>query len=260
MSYEDIRHWNTPEKFNEYLITLLPPSWFKIIITHETLVPTVDNWRGLSTMKGMLNYYKNTKRWNRFPHLFVAPDGIWQMNKLTQQGIHANAANPISIGVEVVGNYEKQTWQEPIRTYAFKTHAYLAKWGNIPLLNIHPHRQYNPFKTCPGRAIDMNWVRNGVSAYMNNSAGRLFRVRKTTPDNGSIGYVNIRQAPHQYAKIAGKLYPDDVIESSVIKDDERREVIYGKSQWIHITRGHNKLGEDISNSGFAHISLFEEIT
>lgn len=259
MSYEQIRYWNTPEEFNTYLMTLLPPKWFKIIITHHTYIPTVNTWRGLSTMKGMLKFYKD-KGWIRFPHIFVAPDGVWQMNKVTEIGIHANAANPISIGVEMVGNYDTQLWQEPIRTYGFKVHASLAAWGNIPLANIHPHRQYNPFKSCPGRAIDMNWVRQGVSTYMNNNAGRLFKVRKTTRDNNPIGYVNIRQAPHQYAKSAGKLYPDDIIETTAIKDDERHETIYGKSQWLHISRGQNKLGEDVSNSGFAHISLFEEVT
>jgi len=261
MSYEDIKHWNTPEEFNTYLLTLKPPKWFKIIINHHTYEPTVDDWRGLSTMKGMLNYYKNKKKWDRFPHLFVAPDGIWQMNKLNETGIHANAANSISIGVEVVGNYDKQVWQEPIRTFAFKTNAYLAKWGNISLQNILPHRQYNPLKSCPGRAIDMNWVRQGTATYLHTDLTmRRFKARNSLPDGTIIGYVNIRQAPNQYALKAGKIYPGDIIETIAIKDDERKETIYGKTQWLHITHGVNARNEDVSNSGFAHISLFEEIT
>lgn len=261
MSYEDIRHWNTPEDFNAYLLTLLPPSWFKIIITHHTYIPNENTWNGLITMKGMLKYYKG-KGWDRFPHLFIAPDGIWQMNKITETGIHANAANPKSIGIEVVGNYDIGIWQDPIKTWAFKTHAYLAKWGKIPLMNIQPHRQYNPLKTCPGRRIDMGWVRNGVQRYLDKEPTMMqtYKVRATLPNGKPIDYINIREAPNQYAKIAARLYPGDTIQSSAIKDDERHEVLYGKSQWIHITKGTNLVSENVSNTGFAHISLFDLIS
>src|SRR5688500_741086 len=157
MKNPSIVQWRSPEEPGAYLQTISPPKWFKKVAVHHTDVPTVANWLGLPTMNDMLNFYYG-KRWKAFPHIFVGPDGIWQMNNLLLKGIHTNEANNFAIGVEVVGNYDRVTWQEPIYSYAVDTIQMLQKWGGLQQHDIVLHRTYNPIKTCPGKMITFDWI------------------------------------------------------------------------------------------------------
>lgn len=250
----DIKHFRTPLEFQSYVNTLIKPSWFTHIITHHTAIPTVIQWQGYRSVVGALNYYIGTKGWSRFPHIFVAPDGIWTMNKLTERGIHANAANPFSIGIEVVGNYDTLLWQEPILTYAMEAHATLVRWGNIPLDNIEPHRKYNLTKTCPGTAIGMPWVKSGVHQVLSANNKSVWRV--------VADVINIRQGPNVNYQLAGKLYKNDEFISEAVKLDEHEEFITGvngkTNTWAHITTA-NIRGLSVSGIGFVHTSNLMKI-
>lgn len=250
-TYELIQHFSTSSAFRDYLFTLVKPSWFKVIVTHHTYIPTVSSWAGLRSMNGMLNYYKQAPlNWDRFPHIFAAPDGIWTMNKLTETGIHANAANSFSIGIEVVGNYDIGLWQEPVKSFALEAHSALMDWGNIPYENIHPHRKYNPSKTCPGKLISMEWV---VNELKNIRGGRMYKVIVPVGVNGII-----RQGPSQ------KLYDEalrvprgTLIKGGDIKLDESNEYHAGKNTWVHVKEV-TVNGEVFKDAGFIHSSVLQE--
>ena len=155
-----IEHWPNIDAFADHLAKHQPPAFAKRLILHHTWKPTVADWRGRRTMEGLGRYYRSLG-WSAGPHLFVAPDGIWQGTPLNMPGVHANAANSSSIGVEVVGNYDPAPWTEPIRSYAFGTLAMLCRWLDLPVTpdTIQPHRLYNNTKTCPGASIRMDDIR-----------------------------------------------------------------------------------------------------
>lgn len=248
VTYEQIEHFKDAELFRAYLFSLKKPSWFKVIITHHTYIPTVASWNGLSTMNGMLKYYKGMG-WDRYPHIFAAPDGIWTMNKLTETGIHANAANSFSIGIEVVGNYDIGLWQEPVKSNALQAHSALMDWGNIPYENIQPHRKYNPLKTRPGKLISMEWVVNELKKIREH---RMYKVVVPIGVNGII-----RQGPSQsYADVV-KVPRDTIITGGDIKLDESNEYHAGYNTWVHVkqvTVDNNVL----ENAGFIHRSVLQE--
>lgn len=99
----------------------LPPN--KLVL-HHTWNPTVASWRGLRSMQAMQRYY-NGKNWRSAPHIYIGPEAdqnIWLFTPLREVGIHASSGNAnleyqkswkfedlqwYSIGVELVGNYDK---------------------------------------------------------------------------------------------------------------------------------------------------------
>jgi hypothetical protein len=250
MSNADIKHFRTSEEFDTYVDSLIKPWWFTTIVTHHTWKPTVSQWRGYSSMLSMYNFYRYVNGWDRFPHVFIAPDGIWIMNKLTERGTHANAANPVSIGIEVVGDYDKIKWQEPIHTYAIDAHVTLMEWGKIPAERILPHRLYNSDKTCPGTAIDMVVLRKQCTIALQEKQNVTYKV--------IVDVANVRQGPSINYDIAGKLPRDTTFVSSVRKVDENNQYIAEMNTWRHILRGDIN-GQSISGLGFVHESLIKEV-
>lgn len=244
-------HFRTVEEFQAYLGNLLPPKWFKKVAVHHTVIPTVKQWRGLATMQSMLNFYQSL-HWGSYPHIFAAPDGIWQMNNVLLKGTATNAANDFSIAVEVVGNYDKHVWQEPVYSYAVASIASLQRWNNLNERDIVFHRTYNNTKSCPGNAIHFNWVVDQLQAYNADDLNKVITYRVKF-DNSRI-----RQGPAITYPVAGMLYAGDTFISVAQKEDEGEEVINGKSTWAHVTKAINTK-DKVDNLGFVHTSLLEPV-
>jgi N-acetylmuramoyl-L-alanine amidase len=244
-----MEHFRTPEDFHAYLANLVAPRWFKKVTVHHTVIPTVNQWRGKASMEGMLAYYRGLG-WKRFPHIFIAPDGIWQMNNVLAKGIHANAANSFSIGVEVVGNYDSIQWQEPIFSYAIEGITSLQLWGKLQTSDIVLHRTYNNEKTCPGTAISYDWIVNNLEAFRRESRRTKYRVL--------FDKSRIRQGPSTRYPISGMLHAGDTFISHALKTDESQETINGETTWAHVTQAINTRSE-VDQLGFVHRSLLEII-
>lgn len=159
------KHWPTLEAFIAHLAQHDPAiaPWAKGVTVHHTYIPTVAQWRGAATMDGIRRYYEG-KGWKGAPHLFVAPDGIWEGNPLNLPGIHAGDCNDDHWGVEVVGNYDLGPWQEPINSLARGVITTLYRWrGLTDASTLRGHRECLPNKSCPGGAIDMNDLRRWLA-------------------------------------------------------------------------------------------------
>jgi hypothetical protein len=249
-----IQQFKTIEELNQYLKILSKPKWLKGLVVHHTYTPQVYQWRGMKTMLGMLRYY-NAMGWNAYPHFFIAPDGIWTMNDLSTVGIHSNLANSYTYGIEVVGRYDTQFWQEPIRTFALETIATLIQWGKLSVHTIYPHRQFNPAKSCPGNAVSIPYVKQLVNDILLRPKiipAKQYRV--------IVDVARVRQGPSTAYAIAGTLNRGDIFYSIALKQDEKgvKNIYKQIYTWAHITQCTNNSGI-LDNVGFVRTDLVEEI-
>ena len=123
----------TAADFNSYLTTLTFTNWRpQFVVLHNTFSPTLAQWHkasGQARMQGLQSYYRDTMLWSAGPHLFVADDLIWVFTPLTTSGIHAPSWNAISWGVEMVGDYQVETFSPAVKRNAVSALATLhAPW------------------------------------------------------------------------------------------------------------------------------------
>lgn len=231
-----IAEWNN--YVASYNFGQIPPSR---IVLHHTWKPTVAEWRGVASMKGMQNYYRGLG-WTAAPHLYVAPDKIWLATPMSEVGIHAGSGNSgnwngswsYSIGIELVGNYDSKRPSGLLWEQAKAVMAGLAKrLGIDPPQLIYFHRDFST-KSCPGWAITKDWVWAEVTAYMKNekpaSPPPIGQPGTPTPDEEELierlltesykrraeGYTS-EWAFHQYAVDNGLGMP--IAKSTRIKVD-----------------------------------------
>jgi hypothetical protein len=181
MFYQDIRQWRTPEDLADHLRVYDPQicSWVQGVTLHHTYRPLACQWEGLSTVRGIRDYYRTERAWDRGPHLFLvdgAPrpdlDGIYQLTPLNIAGIHAGPCNDHFWGLELVGDFDAVSWSDSLETLLFETLKTLFVWRGITTISsvtIKGHRECLPNKTCPGSAIQMDTVRQRFQAYMARS-------------------------------------------------------------------------------------------
>lgn len=152
----------------------IPPSR---VVLHHTWRPTVAEWRGLASMKGMQTYYRGLG-WSAAPHIYVGPDKIWLATPMREVGIHAGTGNSgnwnsgkwsYSIGLEMVGNYDAARPSGAVWDYARAVMGELSKrLGIAPRQLIYFHRDFST-KSCPGWAVTKDWVFGEVESYVNNT-------------------------------------------------------------------------------------------
>lgn len=160
----DIRQFNTARDLEKHLAQYDRDvaNWVTGATLHHTWRPLASQWRGRRSIVAMINYFVNHHGWDRGPHLFIAPDGIWQMTPLNIPGIHAVTTNKCHWGIEVVGDYDKLGWPTATKEMIYGTVLALFAWRGITVNehNLVGHRETGSPKTCPGNAISMNQVRN----------------------------------------------------------------------------------------------------
>jgi len=129
----------------------------KIVLHHTS--DTLGQWKRREVSIGYYKKLYESKGWKAGPHLFVAPEGIYLFTDINIQGIHANGGNGGSVGVEMVGNYDKILPSGRIWSNTKNVLRILLSKFNLKLEAIHFHREYNFKKSCPGRKITKKWIR-----------------------------------------------------------------------------------------------------
>ncbi|MHA2066121.1 MAG: peptidoglycan recognition protein family protein [Candidatus Thorarchaeota archaeon] len=79
-----------------------------------------------------------------------------------QVGAHTKqqGMNKMSLGVCVVGNFDIHPPRQEVWLKALALVRYLLYAHNLVVTAVHAHRDYAPYKTCPGLAFNMDKFRS----------------------------------------------------------------------------------------------------
>jgi hypothetical protein len=149
----------TVDQFDQYVGTVSFAAWRpQFVVLHNTAVPKLSDWHsvsGLDRMRNLANFYQNVQQWSAGPHLFVADDLIWVFTPLDVSGVHSPSWNSISWGVEIVGDFEVESFDAAVQANTVRALASLhATLGLDPhTLHFHKEDPMTNHKTCPGRNV-----------------------------------------------------------------------------------------------------------
>jgi hypothetical protein len=227
----DIHQFTSIAALAAHLKQLGSITWYTGVTVHHTAIPTVAQWRGRDSMIALGNYYRDdvpnpdgTKGWSAGPHFFVGPDGIWTGTPITHRGVHAVSFNRSHIGVEVVGDYDKQSWPEPICSYVYDLLELLLRRRSLPATALNGHRNDpQTTKHCPGKAIDLNFVRRELHRRL---AGATYRVRA----DGS----RIRAEARITSRIVRRCVENDRLTGVLVEGESYQ----GINRWLKTREGY----------------------
>lgn len=152
----------TPEEFAKYLRQNVTghSTWKpEFIVLHNTGVPSIaQRPQGFTkqNMEALARYYGEDQRWHSGPHLFVDQNGIWVFSYMTKPGTHSPSWNPISWGVEQLGDFTREDYNSgdgaKIRANTISALAIMAvvSGTNIDTLHFHFEDPRTTHKSCPG--------------------------------------------------------------------------------------------------------------
>lgn len=149
----------SPDEFDQYVGTVSFSVWRpQFVVLHNTALPKLSDWHSVSgqdRMRNLADFYQNVQRWSAGPHLFVADDLIWAFTPLNTSGVHSPSWNSISWGVEMVGDYEVESFDTPVRDNVVSALASLHAILGLDPSTLHFHKEdpATTHKTCPGKNV-----------------------------------------------------------------------------------------------------------
>jgi N-acetylmuramoyl-L-alanine amidase CwlA len=149
----------TPADFIEYVASKQFTAWRpRFCVLHNTQIPTLAQWHragGAKYMQSLEHYYRNEQGWSGGPHLFVDDAVIWIGTPLTVPGVHAPSWNAISWGIEIVGDYDHESFSlTTLQNTASALATLHGALGLDPLtLKFHKEDPLTSHKGCPGKAV-----------------------------------------------------------------------------------------------------------
>lgn len=148
--------------FDSYCHSLTWVAWRpSFIVLHNTASPSLAQRPNGLTKQHILNlesYYRDTMHWNAGPHLFVDDRQIWVFTPLTMSGVHSPSWNKIALGVEMLGDYDKDDFDSG-RGLKVQNNSVAAIATLTAVLGLDPdsmrlHKE-DPLTThaCPGKNV-----------------------------------------------------------------------------------------------------------
>lgn len=112
----------TQEQFRVYVNSMVWNRWRPSrVVWHNTGAPSLAQWiksarddaakgltPGMSRIRSLENFFKSNQGWSGCPHLFIANDFIWVMNRLDSAGVHSPSFNSTAIGIEMIGDFSTE--------------------------------------------------------------------------------------------------------------------------------------------------------
>jgi N-acetylmuramoyl-L-alanine amidase len=152
----------TADEFDGYCHTLTWSAWRpSFVVLHNTGAPSLAQRAKGLTKQHILNlekFYRDTQKWKAGPHLFVDDHRIWVFTPLTVSGTHSPSWNKLALGVEMLGDYEKESFDSGrglnVRKNTMAALATLSAILGIDPQTMRLHRE-DPLTThaCPGKNV-----------------------------------------------------------------------------------------------------------
>ena len=160
------RNW-TVDELKGYLDTIPSPAWGRAVCLHHTAAPSLAQ-RPLGLLpqhiENIRDYYIG-KNWKAGPHLFADDSFLHGMTPLDRKGIHAVSFNGSAIGIEVLGDYDRECPVTSRGLHCWRNAAGAAaailKWLGIGITEktVLFHREDpQTDKTCPGQLVSKPWI------------------------------------------------------------------------------------------------------
>lgn len=153
--------------FAEYCKKQGPMKWTPIGVTlHTTFLPNLakvdeylasKKWTQAQLVDNWWQTYKKN-RWYSGPHLFAFRDRVVVGTPLTLRGTHSPSFNKNRFGLELVGDYTKETLPPDIRANAVNAIACLYKFvikaaPTAANFTYHGEDPRTSHKSCPGKMV-----------------------------------------------------------------------------------------------------------
>ena len=149
----------SPEEFDRYVNNLTFGPWRPaFVVVHNTATPSLTQRPAGFTrahIDGLVTYYRDQKGWSAGPHVFVDQNGLWVFTPLTARGVHSPSWNDVAWGVETLGDYAKDVFEEPIRGHLLSCLESLHAVLNLDPRGLRFHKE-DPQTThtgCPGKNL-----------------------------------------------------------------------------------------------------------
>ena len=162
----------TSKEFLDYLDGIKFGAWRPRFITvHHTGSPDLKVWNGWQKrtvpvtdqqwLKNLAGYYGNEMGWSSGPQFFFTPKHYCVLSPPDRRGIHAVSFNGLSWGVEMVGDFDREKLEGPLRDRYVEGLACLHIATGLKVApysyatqGLHFHRDDpKTSKTCPGKSI-----------------------------------------------------------------------------------------------------------
>jgi hypothetical protein len=161
----------TPDEFTVFVEGLAWNSWRPNFVTlHNTAVPTLAAWldsgyAAQQRIEGQKHYERDILHWHSGVHLFVAPNLIWNLCDLREEGVSVSCWNHLTLGIEMIGDYATESFDTgpgaQVRDNAVAAMAVLdRKLGlrpdgyEIGVRGLHFHKECSRDRhDCPGKNV-----------------------------------------------------------------------------------------------------------
>lgn len=161
----------TPKEFAGFVERLEWNVWRPNFVTlHNTGAPTLAAWldspsAAKQRIEGQRHYERDILHWHSGVHLFVAPNLIWNLCDLTQEGVSVSCWNHLTLGIEMIGDYATEGFDSgagaQVRDNAVAAMAILhRRLGLRPdqyrcgVRGLHFHKECSwDHHDCPGRNV-----------------------------------------------------------------------------------------------------------
>ena len=103
----------TRDEFRALIAGVKIGAWTPAFPTlHNTGTPSLAQWKSYGATPqerwgaSLNHYYQNQLGWHSGPHFVCCPDYIWHLCDLAADGVSVSCWNHLTLGVEMVGNFE----------------------------------------------------------------------------------------------------------------------------------------------------------
>jgi hypothetical protein len=152
----------TADEFDTYCHGLQWTAWRpSFIVLHNTAIPSLaqrPNGFTKQHIKNLEGFYRDTQKWKAGPHLFIDDKQIWVFTPLTVSGTHSPSWNKVALGIEMLGDYEKESFTTgrglKVRENTVAALATLCGILGIDINTMRLHRE-DALTThaCPGKNV-----------------------------------------------------------------------------------------------------------